>query len=107
MANYLASGTFNGLGTFSFGVPAAGNFKIRGNISLPTIPEGESANSQVVVTIKINSGSTLYTGAAGDKGFEFSSAAAANDVFNVTLTSSASVDQGLNKIKLSMNLSEI
>lgn len=96
---YSATGTFNGLGTTNLGVPTAGNYEIAGSITLPTIPEGESANSQVVVTIAINGGGAIYTGPAGSKGYEVKTPLSANDVIHITLTSSAPIDQGLNKIK--------
>lgn len=106
MANYYARGISNGLVTYNMAVPEAGTYKLKGSIDLPTIPEGESTNSQVVVTITINSGSAVYTGPLGSKGFEFTSARSANDIFNITLSSSAPIDQGLNKIKLNLALSE-
>lgn len=93
------TGTYNGTGTFSITVPETGNFQISGKIFLPTIPEGESTNSSVVVTININGAGAFYTGVAGARGFSTTKPLTANDIINVILTSSAAVDQGLNKIK--------
>ena len=107
MANYISGGVYTGLGTFKIGVGETGNYKLYGTITLPTIPEGEAANSQVVVTININGGSTLFTGNPGDKGFQLIHSATANDIFNVILTSAAAVDQPLNEIKTTISLSEI
>lgn len=107
MSNNLSRGTFNGLGTFNMGVPEIGTYVLQGNISLPTISGGSSANSQVVVTITLNSGSALYTGPIGAQGFYLSApVASANSTFNITLSSSAPVDQGLNVIKTNITISE-
>lgn len=107
MANYSSNGTFNGLGTFNEGAPDTASYKLKASITLPTIPEGELTNSQVVATISINGGAAIFTSNPGDKGFEFKATANAGDVFNITLTSAALVDQGLNKIKTTFSISEI
>lgn len=106
-ANYTTNETFNGLGTFNIGVPEAGNYNIQGSITLPTIQGGDAADSQVVVTIKINSGSTIYTGPAGCKGFQTTHTASANDILNIILSSGAAVDQPINVIKTTASISEI
>jgi len=109
MAMNSSSEVFNGLGTFNIGVPNAGTYSLLGVIDLPMLSQGSSANSQVVVTISINSGSTIYTGAAGAKGFAISPLviASANSLINLTLSSSAPVDQGLNLIKTTAQVSEL
>lgn len=107
MTNFHSRGTYNGLGTFPLGVTDTGVYNIQGNITLPKIPKGDTANSSVVVTININGGGTLYTGAAGAQGFNFTTSATANDIINVILTSAAAVDQGLNLIKTNVTISEI
>jgi hypothetical protein len=109
MANYSSNAVFNGLGTFNIGVPNIGTYTLNGTITLPVLDQGASANSQVVVTIAINSGSTIYTGPAGAEGFFISPLviASANSIINITLSSSAAVDQGLNKIKSTVQVSEL
>src|ERR1700678_3820563 len=91
--------TFAGLGTAGIRMNTAGLKTISGTLPLPTINQGASADSSVVVTINLNGGSTLYTGAAGAQGFETQVACSAGDVVNVIFTSAATVDQGLNVVK--------
>lgn len=107
MANNATRGVVNGLGTFNFGVPEVGTYNVHGTISLPTLATGSPANSQVVVTVTINSGATIYTGLAGEGGFDFNYAVPSdNSIFNITLSSSASIDQGLNVIKTTVTIAE-
>lgn len=87
-----------GLQSVTFGIPEAGTFLVSAKLTLPTIPEGESTNSQVVVTINQN-GSTVYTGPAGAKGCGFETTCLANDTIQVLLSSSAAIDQGLNVVR--------
>src|ERR1017187_6844474 len=96
---YSATGSFNGLTTVNLGVPITGNYSIQGNITLPTISEGELTNSQLVVTIKINGGTTIFTSNPGDKGFEVKHPMTAGDIFNVAFASAAVVDQTINCIR--------
>jgi len=107
MANYAVTEVFKGLGTFNFGVPTAGVYSIQGNLRLPTIPQGSTANSQVVVTVAINGGAPIYTGLPGSEGFLIpSTAMTALSFFNVTLSSTTPVDLGLNAITLTAQLTE-
>lgn len=107
MANNFTRGTVTGLGTFNFGVPEAGSYRVQGHITLPKLSQGSPSNSQVVVTITINSGATIYTGAPGDDGFDFIYAvASANSIFNIALASSASVDKDLNIVKMTVGIAE-
>jgi hypothetical protein len=89
--------------------PNAGTYELRGKITLPEISQGQLSNSQVVVTINVNGGSTIYTGAAGAQGFFISPLviASALSSINIILTSSAPVDQGLDLIKTTASLSEL
>jgi len=91
--------TVNGLGTFSFQVVTTGAKTLKGKIALPNLIEGAPANSQVVVTINLNGGSAIYTGAPGLEGFDSGGYANAGDVFNVILSSSLPQDQQLLGVK--------
>ena len=108
MANYSNTQTFNGLGTFNIGAPNIGTYTLQGSMTLPRISGGDGLNSQVVVTIAINSGATIYTGPAGEQGFFIFplTIASANSIINITLSSSSSIDQGTNVIKTTAALSE-
>lgn len=106
MPNRRISGTFTGLGTFSvFTVPVTDVYQIIGTLSNPSVSAGDGTNSQVVVVIKQNA-STIYTGAAGAKGFAISAQLTAADVVSLVLTSSASVDQPTNVIKTTLTIVE-
>lgn len=96
--NYFQNATLQGLGTLTIVVPDAGVYYINGQVSLPSISAGSSANSSVVVTITQN-GTTRYTGAAGDRGFHLERALSASDSIAIITSSSAAVDQDSNSIK--------
>ena len=100
---FNVNSTFTGLTTMTIGIPTAGPYTAKGSLELPTIDEGASANSQVVVTItQTPSGggpTTIYTGLAGARGFAVTVNAAALDAIAITTSSAAAVDQGLNIIK--------
>ncbi len=106
MANYLQTGDYNGLGTFNIGVPTTGDYNLQGWLTLPTYI-GPTQESEVVVTITVNGGAAIYTGHAGDKGFDIKYAATALDIFNVTLTSSADIDKQKNAIRTTITIGEI
>jgi len=105
---YNVNLTTNGLSTTAIGIPAAGPTPLSGKLELPTIDEGASANSQVVVTVTQTpangSPTTIYTGPAGARGFYLVAQCAALDTLTVTLSSSAAVDQGLNVIKTTISV---
>ena len=106
MAQYVQNATYSGLGTFAvMSAPEAANYHFQLKMSLPTISEGHATNSQVICLVKKN-GSTVYTGNAGDEGFNFGLTLAANDAITLVLSSSAPVDQGLNRIKTNISISE-
>ncbi len=96
--------SFNGLGTFPMRVTKAGANNIKGKLTLPTLIEGATANSQVVVTVNLNGGATIYTGNPGDEGFSTGGTAAIGDIFNVILTSSSPVDQGNLTVKSTISI---
>ena len=104
MSNYFKTKTCNGLGTFSFIADQAGARNIKGKITLPNLIEGNAANSQVVVTVNLNGGATIYTGNPGDESFATGAYAAAGDTFNVVLTSSQASDQGLLAVKSTISI---
>lgn len=109
MAQYRNTSTWNGLGTYTMSAPNAGTYTLMGKITLPKISQGDAVNSQVVVTININGGGTIYTGDADAEGFYISplAIASANSLINIILTSAATVDQSLNVIKTTATLSEL
>lgn len=98
MANNRRSFVMTGLITQATTLTQAGVYSIEGKLSMPTISEGSSADSQVVATINQN-GSPVYVGQAGAEGFKAPLNVAANDVIAVVLSSSAAIDQDLNVIK--------
>lgn len=106
MANYNSSQVVSGLGATTIQVPTTDTYKIVGKISLPTLPQGSTANSSVVVTITQTTVGTIYTGVAGARGFTIIQPATANDVFTITLSSANAVDQGTNLIKTTIYVSE-
>jgi hypothetical protein len=102
--NYSQNVTFNGLGTFSFNIPAAGAYFLDGKISIPTIVNGGGPSS-LVVTINQN-GSPVYVGLAGAEGFYAILSCAANDLIAVVFSSAAPADQALNVIKSTFVVSQ-
>ena len=109
MAIYSQSAIKSGLGTLSIGVPNAGVYVLQGTITLPRQSQGDNGNSQIITTINVNGGSTLLTTAAGADSFVLPNlvVSSANSTINIILSSSASVDLGLNKINIQANISEI
>lgn len=99
MSNTRSPRTVIGLGTFSFTAVQTGAHNVKGKMTLPEINQGASANSQVIVTINVNGGATIFTGPAGARSFESGSYLTAGDVLNVILSSSAPVDNELNAVK--------
>jgi hypothetical protein len=90
------------LGTTAlFTAPASRSYFIKGTLSLPQPSlNGGSGASQVVARIIKNGVSTLYTGISGASGFSMPQVSlVTNDAITVSLTSPASIDQGLNVIK--------
>lgn len=102
MAIYSQNLVFNGLGTLSTTVPAAGLYFFDGHLSLPTLTDGGGVSS-VVVVINQN-GSPVYTGSAGAEGFYTTLNCAANDVIAFVFSSAAAADQGLNVIKATISI---
>ena len=89
-----------GLGTISFISQEIGPKTLDGKFTFPELDKGSSLNSQVVVTVNINGGPTLYTGLATAQGFRSGGySTAIGDVFNVILTSAQPDDNGLNAVR--------
>lgn len=103
MTQYSQSIVSVGLTASTFVAPVAGQYYLRGSLSIPQLATGASAPSAVVVTIVNATGPvTLYTGTAGAMGFQINAICAAGDSISVTLSSAAAVDQPLNAIKAVM-----
>lgn len=122
MANFTQSSSIPDLGTYTVVVPNTDTYLVQGTLSLPAqVPaptpgagggagtgsgSGPQVNSQVVVTIKQN-GSTIYTSAAGDKGFCLPAlSCAAGDTLTFQRSSSLSQDQQPNSVRLTLSISE-
>lgn len=102
--NYGQTYEFEGLGTFAMPLPNAGDYIVNGKIACP-VPTG-SGQSAVLPVVKLNA-TTKLTGTAGDQGFYVKvTGASAGDSINVTLTSAAGVDAGLNVIKTQIAISQ-
>ena len=105
---YNLNTTLAGLNSMTYESPVAGVLPISGKLTLPTLQEGATADSQVVVTITQtpNGGSptTIYTTNPGAMGFNLAPIAAALDVFTITVSSSAAVDSNNNRIKMTVSI---
>ena len=106
MAAAFLNAPFVSLGTYTFLIPAAGNWSLDGKLSIPSLAAGDSADSQVVVTINQN-GSPIYVGPAGAKGFRAVFQAAASDAMAVVLSSAAAIDQPANSVKGTGQLAQL
>lgn len=105
MANFNSNGTFSGLATYIVGVPTTDTYIVQGTLTLPSLAKGDTANSSVVVVVKVNS-TTSYTGVAGATGFRTSINCTANDLISVITSSAAAVDQGSNTIRTTVSIYE-
>lgn len=98
----------SGLRTLNIGIPETNEFLVSGKLQLPTIDQGDTAVSSVVVTITQtpNGGSptTIYTGTAGARGFAVMANCTALDTIAVAMTSAAAVDQGINAVKTTISV---
>jgi hypothetical protein len=125
MANFNQSLTFTGLTTQHINIPTTDTYNLSVKTTLPsnntntssalTGPGGGTGTgtgaaptptSQVVTTIKQN-GSTIYTSAAGTRGFELNAiVCTAGDVLDVVTSSSLASDQQLEAVKTTVAVSE-
>lgn len=106
MANYNFLSTFVGLNTITLpSAPTTDTYTIRGNLTLPSINKGSSANSSVVIVVNQN-GSPIYTGSPGDLGFKIVSALTVGDIITIVPSSAAVVDQGKQGIKITVQMWE-
>lgn len=105
MANFNKSLSAVGLGTIAtFTVPDTAIYAVDGKMTIPSINQGSSAQSALVVVVNVN-GSPVYTGSAGSKGFHTQVAANASQVVTVVLSSAAVVDNALNAVKSTVTIS--
>lgn len=80
-----------------FTAPASTSYFVNGQL---TLPRGDAGQSQAVVQMYKNGVSAIYTGASGATGFSVPAfPLSTGDVIAVGITSNATVDQGLNKVK--------
>lgn len=99
MANFNLSTTVSGIGTFTIGTaPTTDYYIIQGTVDLPTIQNGSSGPSAIVVLVKKNA-STIYTSTAGDRGFRVGSSFTAGDTLSIVTSSANSVDNQLNAVR--------
>lgn len=102
-ANFSGHASLNGLQAIRiFTAPITGTnpYFINGTLTLPSLAQGSSANSQAAVDVFKNNTVRLYHGVSGAKGFSLRAVAlASGDVIKVAISSSAAVDQGLNVVK--------
>jgi len=95
---------FQGLGTLSHVVSEAGSYYVDGHISLPTLSNGGGV-SACLVNINKNGGAPFYTGQAGAEGFYAKNVSlAVGDTLNFVFSSAAAADQGFNVIKAQVDL---
>lgn len=86
-------------------VPTAGEYFIKGKITVPTIPTGSAHSSQVIVTVNQN-GSPIYVGPLGARGVSASANCAAQDVITVVLTSSLAEDNAANAVNSTISIGD-
>jgi len=99
MSSEPSTVAFVGLGTLSFSTLVTGAKNIKGHITLPMLKTGAPANSPLIVSVNLNGGAPFYTSVMTVDGFETGSWAVAGSVFNVVLSSTSPLDQGLNTIE--------
>lgn len=103
---FSLSETVTGLRTVIVGIPDTASYRVNGTLTLPTIPEGSTENSEVVVTISQNPliGPTvvIYTGEPGAKGFTVMANCTAGDSLEIAITSSADVDQATDAVRTTL-----
>lgn len=82
-----------------FTAPVSGIYFVDGRLSLPQLTTAGAA-SQAVVQVSKNGITSLYYGVPGASGFGLPAVVlVSNDSLSVSVTSNASIDQGLNVIK--------
>jgi len=98
--NFSGHQSINGLGNAQlFVAPVTGPYFIKGYLSLPMSTQGNT-NSSAIALIYKNNSTEIYRGATGATGFSMTGLSLnASDSIKVSISSSATVDQGLNVIK--------
>lgn len=104
MSHYKHNEVFEGLGTVTIVIPAAGRYSFDGKISLPKNSDNNAQSSLVVVINK--NGSPMYTGFAGAQGFFVKILCAAADSITIVFSSADLDDQSSNVIKSTISVSE-
>ena len=100
--NFYGHQSIVNLGTTRlFTAPASAIYFINGTLTLPHLPlNGNAGNSEAVVQVSKNGVTSLYYGPTGANGFTIPAVAlVSNDSISASVTSNASIDQGLNVIK--------
>ncbi len=129
MANYMQSATVTcnvaaspGTAVYTCTLPTTDTYTIQGTLQLPKsdpVPSAYSSNagagggtntgtqSQSAVVLVVKNGSTtIYTSAAGDRGFVTTNSATAGDVITISLYSSSTPDEQVNACQLTVAISE-
>ena len=104
MANYYLSTLYDAIATYSLGGALAGPYTVKGVITLPRQSEGSASASQLVVSIAVNGGTPIYTGAPGADGFQAYANLLLGDVFTITFSSTSAIDQVPNSFKATVEL---
>lgn len=94
--------SLNGLNaTRLFTAPASAIYFINGTLSIPQPSQnGGTGASQAVVTVSKNGTTVIYSGVAGANGFGIPVVSlVSNDSVSMSITSNASIDQGINVIQ--------
>lgn len=87
--------------TSLFTAPGQASYFVNGQLYLPRPGDNNGAQSQAVVEVSKNGISRVYYGSPGAQGFQLVPPVAlvTGDSIAIQITSNATVDQGLNKIK--------
>lgn len=104
-ANFSLNLSSQGLTTVTVGAVETATYHIEGKLTLPSITNGDSANSAVVVTVSVN-GTPKYTGLPGSRGFATAPACTAGDTITIVTSSAAAVDQNSNAIRSTISIWE-
>ncbi len=97
--NGLNPGSASTTATYLFTAPITGPYFIKAKLSLPMASQGSSVGSGALARVYKNS-SVVYTGVTGATGFSMNGLSLdTGDVIRASISSTATIDQGLNVIK--------
>lgn len=122
MSNFNQSSSFQGLNTYTFTVPTTDTYSFQGTVTPPKYPTtatqgtgggagtgtggGPDIPSQVLITINKN-GTPVYTGTAGQQGFQLNGlACTAADVITIVPASSLTQDKQPNAVRITIAITE-